>query len=640
MPSINKIVFVFLLLSPVMGFSQQYLTAETAKGKAKDFYQLGDNDLQLGRLAGADSFLHMAVKEKDNFIDAWAEIGQMDLEYLHRYDEAAQAFEKVKLLDKDYMRDVDFQLAKCYLNQGIYDKAKGHVVDFMKLDKLPAKQHFEAEQMLSDCDFAMEAVKHPVDFKPVNLGPGVNTPDDESMPSLTADGRYLYFTRHTGSGRMQDEDIWVSENIGGHFSQAIPLSINTEQYVEGAQSISPSGKYLFFTSGDRPDGVGRADIYMSRKTGDVWENPYNMGAPINSPGWDAQPCISADGRTLYFSSVRQGTNGSADIFVSYYDDKTGWSAPQSLGDSINTAFDEMRPFVHPDGQTLYFSSNGWPGMGGFDIFMSRRGADGKWGKAINMGYPINTPGDELGIYVTTDGSKAYYASEQKDSYGQKDIYSFDMPTEFRPGYTTYIKGNVFENQSKEPVQANVQVYDVETGKLYTTFSSDKVNGTFLSTLPTGKNYAVEVQKDGYLFYSKNISLKDVKQGEPFLVNIALNRLQVGQSVVLNNIFFPVDKYELKPQSEAELGVIIKLMEKNPGLKIEIQGHTDNTGSEEKNRALSEARAKSVYSYLIEKGIDAERLSYKGYASSKPIADNTSEAGRSKNRRTEFVVTAI
>ncbi|MBL0309201.1 MAG: PD40 domain-containing protein [Bacteroidetes bacterium] len=637
---LNRIIFYIVFLMPAFTMAQ-VITKETVRGNAKEFYERGDNSYAFGKLEQADSLLRLAVQEKPTFIDAWLLIGQINLEYLNQYEKAFQAYQTVKTLQANYLSDVDFQLAKCHFNMSDYAQAKELLNTYLQTPKIPAQNKIMADKMLLDCGFAAEAIKHPLDFKPVNLGPGVNTSNDESMPSLTADEAYLYFTRHTGSGRYQDEDLYVSKNEHGIFSQANPISaINTENYVEGAQSISPSGKYLFFTSADRKDGEGRADIYMTRKTGETWERANNMGPPINSPGWDAQPCISSDGRTLYFASVRAGGQGGSDIYVSHYENKTGWSQPENLGESINIMFDEMRSFIHPDGQTLYFSSNGWPGMGNFDIFMSRKQADGTCGQPVNLGYPINTAGDELGIHITTDGSRAYYASEQKDSYGQKDLYSFELSSDFRPSFTSYIRGNVFDDESREPVSANIQIYDLETGNLYTTLSSDKVNGTFLSTLPAGKDYAVEVLKDGYLFYSHNISLKNVKGGKPFDVDIPLLKIKVGQVVVLNNIFFEPEKYELKPESKTEMGVMIKLLEKNPELKIEISGHTDNSGIEEKNKTLSQNRAKQVFEYLVSKGVEASRISYKGYASSRPIASNSTAEGKAKNRRTEFIVVAI
>lgn len=635
-----KQLIILFLLMPLLGFAQVF-TKETVKGSAKEYYERGDNSYAFGKLEQADSLLRLAVQDKPTFMDAWILIGQINLEHLNRYEKAATAYQTVKTLQADYLKDVDFQLAKCHFNLSDYTQAKNLLNAYVQTQRIPAENKMHADKMLLDCDFAEIAVKNPVDFKPLNLGPGVNSADDESMPSLTADERYLYFTRHTGSGRYQDEDLYVSRNEHGSFAKANPLvAINTENYVEGAHSISPSGKYLFFTSADRKDGEGRADVYMSRKTGESWERPNGMGAPVNSPGWDAQPCISPDGRTLYFASVRAGGEGGSDIYVSHYQDNLGWSQPEKLSKNINTMFDEMRPFIHPDGQTLYFSSNGWPGMGNFDIFMSRRQADGSWSQPVNLGYPINTSGDELGIHITTDGSRAYYASEQKDSYGQKDIYSFEMPADFRPGYTSYIRGNVFDDETREPVAANVQIYDLESGKVFATLSSDKVNGTFLSTLPAGKDYAVEVLKDGYLFYSHNISLKDIKTGTPFDVDIPLLKIKVGQVVVLNNIFFEPEKFDLKPESRTEMDVMMKLMEKNPQMKIEISGHTDNSGTEEKNKTLSQNRAKQVYDYLVSKGVDASRLSYKGYASSRPISSNSTAEGKAKNRRTEFTVVGI
>ncbi len=643
-PRMRKLILATAVFAVVSAKAQfkTITTKDDAKGDAKMYFDMADHDFAFGKLDAADSIFRLAIKEKDNFIDAWIMLGQINSEYRRKFPLAIEAYEKVKLLKADYLADIDFRLGSCYMNIGEYGKARTHLQAYQQTERQVAQQKILSDKMLKDCDFAEEAMKHPVDFKPVNLGPGVNTPDDESMPTMTADGRYLYFTRHIGEGLYQDEDIYFAISTLAGFSKANNVGevINTEQFIEGAQSISPSGKYLFFTSADRRDGVGRADIYMSRKVGDQWEKPNNMGMPVNTPGWDAQPCISADGRSLYFSSVQANGKGGADIWVSNLNDDGTWGKPQNLGSSINTMYDEMRPFIHPDGQTLYFSSTGWPGMGGYDTYVSHKQADGTWGTPVNLGYPINTAGDEIGIFVSTDGSQAYYASEQKDSYGQMDLYSFEMPSTVKPTYTSYIKGNVYDSETKDAVYANVQVYDLETGKLYSSFSSDKVNGTFLNTLPAGRNYGIMVQKDGYLFYSANISLKEVENNKPYEFSIPLKKLKVGETVVLNNVFFESDKFDLKPESKAELGVIKKLMEKNPALKIEIGGHTDNSGTDEKNKTLSENRAKSVFSYLLGEGIDEARLSYKGYASSKPVATNDTPEGRAKNRRTEFIVTAL
>ena len=635
-------LLAFLLPASLLLSAQSITTKETARGKALEYYTQADNDIAFNKIIAADSLLRLAVKEKDNFIDAWILLGQVNAQGLRDFQRAAAAFEKVKLLQADYWQEVHFQLGTVYMNLGEYDKAKAALSDFLKMPKIPAQSRMLSDKMILDCDYARQAMQHPVPFTPANLGRGVNTAEDESMPSLTADGRLLYFTRHFGSGIYQDEDIFMSIQTTSGFAAATSIgsAINTEQYIEGAQNVSAGGKYLFFTGSGRPDAVGSADIYMSRKVGDQWERANNLGSPINTPGYETQPCISADGKKLFYAGIRATGLGGTDLWVSSLNPDGTWGQPQNLGSNVNTMYDEMRPFIHPDGKTLYFSSRGHLGMGNFDIYFSHLQPDGSWSKPENLGYPINTAGDELGIYVTADGGTAYYASEQKDSYGQMDIYKFDMPLSARPAFTSYIKANVFDSETREPVYTQVQIYDLETGKLYASLSGDKVNGVFLSTLPAGKDYAVEVMKDGYLFYSHNISLRDVVGGAPFELDIALKKIKVGEKMVLNNIFFNPDEYALRQESNAEMDVIVKMMQKNPGMKVEISGHTDNSGDEKKNQTLSENRARSVHDYLLTKGVEEFRLSYKGYASTRPLVANDTPENKAKNRRTELVVVAL
>ncbi|MDW8418213.1 MAG: OmpA family protein [Chitinophagales bacterium] len=620
----------------------QIATKETVKGKAKEYYDRADMDIAYQKFETADSLLQLAVNEKNNFIDAWLLIGELNSRFLRNYRKAASAYERVTALQADYAPDAWLNLAICYIQLGNYANARGPLQKYLSFPKTSGMAKIKAEKLLADCDFAEEALKNPVDFKPVNLGRNINTPDDESMPSLTADGKYLCFTKHYGKGIYQDEDIYWSLHTAAGFAPAISISsmINTEQYIEGAQNISASGKYLFFTSADRKDGLGSADIYMSRRVGDVWERANNIGPPINTPGYETQPYITADGKALYFAANRSEGEGGTDIYVSYLNADGTWNKPQNLGKNINTPFDEMRPFLHPDGKTLYFSSRGHAGMGNFDLFVSRLQPDGTWSKPVNLGYPINTAGDELGIYITPDGATAYFASEREGGYGQMDIYRFEMPASARPSYTTYIKGIIYDSDTRDPIQAQVQIYDLTTGSPYATVSADKVNGQFLATLPSGKNFGIQVVKDGYLFHSEHISLEKATAGAPFEVNIGLRRIKVGERLVLNNVFFDSDRHNLKPESEAELDNVLKLLQQNTTLQVEIGGHTDNTGSESYNRELSEKRARSVYEYLLRKGIDAKRMTYKGYASSSPVADNNTEEGKAKNRRTELIITAF
>jgi outer membrane protein OmpA-like peptidoglycan-associated protein/Tol biopolymer transport system component len=620
----------------------QAVTLEHARKHAATLYMEADRLYAYGRYQEADSLLHQVIKNEYGLVDAHWLLGTIYLENQRKYDDAVTELKAVEKLMPSFNERLPYYLGMALFNKGDYDEAKTYFIKYKNTRTTDPGWQKQAENMANNCDFAKEAVKHPVEFKPFNLGAGVNTSEDDLMPMLTADEHWLYFTRLERIGRAHDENIFVAENRNGAWTMAEPLgeTINTLQYNEGAHCISPSGRYLFFTSCDRPDKYGGCDIYFSKRTGSEWDKGKNMGGVINTSAKETQPCLSGDGRTLYFVSSKAGGYGAGDIYVSTIDDKGVWSTPQNLGANINTEMEEERPYIHPDGYTLYFTSRGHAGMGGADLYMSRKQADGTWGKAINLGYPINTPGDEIGIYVTTDGRFAYFASEQPDTKGGMDIYKFDMPVHLRPYIVSYVKGNVTDKISHAPQGARIQFYDIETGAVYATASSDPRTGEYLTTLPAGKNYACTVSKDGFLFYSANFSMKDIKEGAALLVDIPLSKVQVGSAVVLNNVFFETNSYTLKDESKTELGTLLDLLAKNATLKIEIGGHTDNSGTDAENLALSEKRAKSVQDYLLTKGIDASRLTYKGYGATKAIADNKTDAGKSKNRRTEFTVVSL
>jgi outer membrane protein OmpA-like peptidoglycan-associated protein/tetratricopeptide (TPR) repeat protein len=637
----NNFFLVILLLIFHNAFPQG-VTYDHARKKAQNHYDLGNNLYAFGHYQESDSLLKMAIESEKDFIDAHWLRGIVNFEGLRNYEEAAKEFKIVEQLNPDYNNELYSKLAYSLFDKGEYDEAKKYFKLFLAVKGVTPDYEMQAKNMIKNCDFAKEAIKHPVPFKPINLGPGINTPTEELMPTLTADERYLYFTRLEAIGRYHQEDIYVSENANGIWQEAQPLgeTINTVEFNEGAQSISPSGKYLFFTSCDRPNSIGGCDIYFSKKVGNEWEPGKNLGPVINTRAKETQPYLSGDGRTLYFVSARPGGYGAGDIYESTLGDDGKWSEPKNLGPNINTEFDEERPFIHPDGQTLYFTSRGHEGMGGADLFMSHRQADGRWGPAVNLGYPINTPGDEIGMYVTTDGKWAYFASEQPDTKGGMDIYKFEMPESIRPYPVSYVKGIVTDKANGSPLGTKIQFFDLGTGAIYSSASSDPKSGEYLATLPAGRNYACQISKEGYLFYSANFSLENVKQGLPYIMDIQLQKIQVGSAVVLNNVFFESNSYELKNESKTELNTLIELLHKNPTLRIEIGGHTDNSGIEKDNASLSENRAKSVYDFLLSKGITADRLSYKGYASTKPLSDNKTAEGKAKNRRTEFTVTGI
>ena len=410
--------------------------------------------------------------------------------------------------------------------------------------------------------------------------------------------------------------------------------VTTSYGNEGAHTISPDGKYLIFTSCDKRDSHGGCDLYLTKKVGDEWGVPKNLGPAINTGAWETQPSISSDSKALYFVSNRKGGFGKSDIYVSYLG-ADGFSKAVNLGPKINTHGSESRPFIHPDNQTLYFASDGHPGMGRADVFLSKNGSEG-WSAPENMGYPINTVAEEPGIFVTSDGNMAYFSSDVAEP-GNLDIYSFLLPESKKPARVTYFKGKTFDAYSKKPVDAYVQIVDASTGEPMVETVSDPVNGSFMVCLIEGKDYLCNVSKEGYLFFSENFLLGQHDISDPYNMDIPLKKTGVGKTVVLKNIFFESGDYSLKKASTYELDKLGRLLEENPLMKIRINGHTDNVGDEMDNQKLSENRAKAVYEFLIQQGISEERLAYKGFGETEPVETNDTDEGRAQNRRTEFTI---
>lgn len=554
-----------------------------------------------------------------------------------KYIDAKSAFQKAFLINKNVSPEVSFGLAEVEFATQEYDKAKQHFNEFLALDS-SSERAKKAKKNLLDCDFARVAIAKPVKYSPVNLGNGVNTTDSEYFPALTADSETLIFTRQVNG----NEDFWTSQFKNNTWGLATPLStkINTTRYNEGAQTISPDGKYLFFTGCNRPDGLGRCDIYVSHREGKDWGEPYNVGKPVNSEHWESQPAISPDGRTLYFISNRPGGSGGYDIWKSTITDDAKWGPAINLGPEVNTPFDENTPFLHADGKTLYFSSDGWPGFGNKDIYYSRMNDDGKFQKPINLGYPINSFEDESGLIVSADGNSGMFSSNLKDGFGAQDIYSFGIPENAKPLKVSYVKGIVRDKDSKKTIESNVQVIDLKTNKTVFDDYTDPETGQFLAVMPIGSDYLFNVSAEGYLFYSENFELKAGDINKPYQIEVYIEKIKQGGNVTLRNIFFDTNKFNLLPASIRELNLLIDFLNQNESVNIEIQGHTDNVGDAKLNEKLSFNRANAVYEYLLKNGIDAKRLTFKGFGASKPIADNKTEIGRKNNRRTSFVITKI
>jgi outer membrane protein OmpA-like peptidoglycan-associated protein len=575
--------------------------------------------------------LKRAIDADPQFIDAWMLVADIR-EQNDQYQEAITVYRKVIGINSQFQLPY-YKLAKTALIYGEYDTASVYINRYIELNGTQIEKT-KVENLRLTAEYGIEAQKHPVPFDPKNLV-NVNTPENEYFPGTSADDQMLIFTRLVGD-RQEDFFYSTRENDSTWGKpQNMGPPINTPEN-EGTITLSPDGQYVFFTGCNRQDGLGSCDIYFSALDGNTWKEPRNLGSPINSRAWESQPTLSFDGKTVYFTSDRPGGFGGMDIWYSQYS-KGKWSVPQNMGPTINTAGDEQCPHIAKDDQTLYFNSNGRIGMGGTDLFVVRKQADGRWGKPENLGYPINTFADEICLVLGADGEKAFYVSRRPGGAGGLDLYEFNLYEKARPQKTGYIKGVVYDANNKQKLNAHLELIDLATGKIAVEAYSNKITGAFLLCLQGNKNYALNVSKEGYLFHSENFELKNQSATEPLLLDVPLYPIEAGGKVVLRNIFFDVDQFVLKEESKIELDKLVSFLKANPSLVIEIGGHTDNTGAKQQNISLSQNRAKAVMDYLVSQGIPVARLSAKGYADAQPIADNKTEKGRRQNRRTEFKI---
>lgn len=643
--------FILLLFIYVVSDSlvkAQPVLLEDADKKAQKSFNEGVEHAMHAEFTEALASFQKAIAEEPNLVNAYNYAGNACYE-LQMDSLAVYYFLTAIELKPDFDVGIYKRLAESEQNIMHYEDSEKHIRIFLDNPKIAGVTRSNAEHLLKSVQFAKEAIKHPVDFNPVNLGAGINSEYAEYFPSVSADNEELIFTRkipqtgtvnaNAGETKLQ-EDFFATTKSDGAWGPAVNVGqpVNTK-LNEGAQNISADGRYLFYTLCNSPEGFGSCDIYYALKIGDVWSYPENCGRKINGGDWESQPSISADGKFLYFCSTRPGGLGGYDIWAAQSNGDGTWQKPFNLGAPVNTPFDEQSPFMHPDGRTIYFSSNGHPNMGGNDLFYSRMDAQGNWQQPVNLGYPINTNKNEITLTVSADGKTAYYASDRSDSYGGLDLYQFTLPEILRPDPVTYVKATVRDSKTKQPVRSFIQLIDIESGDTLATSVSDKENGEFLVCLPIGKKYALFISKEGYLFHSENFSLEKAIPDEPYRIDIDLQPVEIGQLITLRNIFFETGSASLLPESQAELNRVIELLSRNPEMKIRINGHTDNVGSDAENMQLSDARSKSVKDFLVTHGIASDRLETKGYGESKPVSTNDTDSGRAQNRRTEIEITA-
>jgi outer membrane protein OmpA-like peptidoglycan-associated protein len=660
-------IFSFLFIASFTSYAQDEAKCqEIDNKKAKKLYEQGiDKKFKKEeRLA----FLKQAMELEPDYVDANFAFASERLRTLsineEKYKPVEPYLKKVVEICPKYHSDPYYYLGFIAWEDENYDdciKYLKQYLDFKDDDEKKFNKDYEAllsqsKQMIRYAKVYSELFKNKVPFDPKPVE-GICTEKDEYLPIITSDDEMMLFTRkqpYVNKDMVYETDKEMElfsyanrSKTTGLFNkgQRMPYPFN-KNGSEGGATMSIDNKHVFFTScKDEGGPTINCDIYTADNINGEWTEAKKVEG-INDPiFWDSQPSIASDGKTLYFASDRKGGRGGVDLYVTVKDLATGvWSKPENLGSVINTNADEKSAFIHSDFQTLYFSSDGHPGVGGFDIFFSKKGDDGKWSEPKNIGIPINTNRDDLGFFVSTDGHLGYFASNEPSrsngkSIGKYDIFSFDLYKEARPDEVAFFRGKIEDHGQGDPKGFKVEVKDAVTNKI-TEAMVDTITGNYsvVVNTKTKSDLIITVKKDNYAFSSQLVKKDSLISAKPVKINMAVDTIKVGKTYTLNNIYYNTNSADLDPSSAVVINEFAEFLKSNPSLKIEVRGHTDNLGDQKSNLALSTDRAFSVRDLLIAKGIEEKRLiNFKGYGASVPVADNATEAGRAKNRRTEFVI---
>jgi len=517
-----------------------------------------------------------------------------------------------------------------------FQKFREHLPDSLdvasRVDEKITQQKFIIDKKANSDDINLKPFPSPI-----------NSSNSEYLPQWTIDESKVIFTRRLHGQEDLIEGIWDGKKYVTQAMTELNGPLN-----EGAHTISADGSILIYTYCDKRVGLGSCDLFRSSRQDDgTWSDPVNMGRRINTPSWDGQPSLSADGRFLFFVSSRDGGLGGRDIWASRREKGGRWSNPINLGPNVNTAGNEASPFIHADGKTLYMRSNGRLSMGGYDIYKSTL-EEGKWTESTHLGSPINTTGEDGALAISLDGTRGFYASDnyQGVQSNQLDLYEFDLPLAYRPSPMTFVKGRVTDRDSSVPLSARVKVTYLDDSKFKSYYRTD-IDGNFLAAIPVGIPTLLHVSSEGYAFYSDHISYPEVRYSvDPYEVDLSLEKLrhpstttevETMEPIVLRNIFFETGSAELLSSSDEEINTVYQLLQDQQSISIEIIGHTDNVGSDQDNQALSLKRSEAVRQAIIDKGADGSRITAIGLGETSPIDTNDTADGRARNRRTELVI---
>jgi outer membrane protein OmpA-like peptidoglycan-associated protein len=621
--------------------------------EAKNYYvqaaELDPSNVKANYMAGK---VYLETTNKEQATNYFLKVYELDPNY---------RFDILYLIGQGYQLGLDFEQALEYYR--LYKtKAEGDS-EHVGVDRVPVEM---VDRRIYECGNGVQFTSYPEGYSIINIGSRVNSEWHDFAPVINEDETMLIFTTRRKTGNLnQDvhtdnfpfEDIFISTKQDSVWSDASNIGevINTP-FHDSNIALSADGRQLYLYK-DIEDGT--SDIYVSElKADSVWSMPKSVGANINSEFSEKSLSISTNNDIVFYSSDRPGGEGQLDLYYSIKDDQGNWGPAENLGPSINTEYDEDSPFIDYDSKTLYFSSRGGMGMGGYDIFKAEYDStSGTWTNIVNLGYPINTPDDDIYFVGTKGGKRGYYASVRENGMGYTDIYVVSVPyvdinTKERLGPKNYLRKSIEDESGKKAVTLSVSVNDYDDDMpLDATVQLRRISDNVIFNVarqaigkysvqvnhPEQADYMLSMEKDGYLFKNVTITLPGAKQ-EPQLITrtFELNKLQVGLSSILRNIYFDFDKFTLKEESFTELNKLERMLLESPRMRVEIAGHTDFIGSDQYNNDLSVKRANAVVNFLINKGIAPTRLETKGYGKTRPIASNDDEIdGRELNRRVEF-----